>query len=49
MCEYTPNDSFYIVEDVPELQCPARDKTFVEVDRNCAGEAVRTALRWSPE
>lgn len=49
MCEYTPNDSFYIVEDVPELQCPAHDKTFVEVDRVCAGEAVRTALRWSPD
>ena len=48
MVEYTPNDSFYIVEDVPELQCAARDKTFVSVTRKCAAEAVRTALRWSP-
>jgi type IV secretion system protein TrbB len=48
MTEYTPNDSFYIVEDVPELQCPAHDKTFIEVNRNCAAEAVRTALRWTP-
>ncbi len=48
MTEYTPNDSFYIVEDVPELQCPAHDKTFIEVNRSCAAEAVRTALRWSP-
>ena len=23
MTEYTPNDRFYIVEDVPELQCNA--------------------------
>jgi len=48
MVEYTPNDRFYIVEDVPELQCPARDKTFVSVNRKCAAEAVRTALRWTP-
>lgn len=48
MVEYTPNDSFYIVEDVPELQCAARDKTFVSVTRKCAAEAVRTALRWTP-
>lgn len=48
MTEYTPNDSFYIVEDVPELQCPARDKTFLSVNRRCAAEAVRTALRWTP-
>ena len=48
MVEYTPNDSFYIVEDVPELQCAARDKTFVQVTRACAAEAVRKALRWTP-
>lgn len=48
MVEYTPNDSFYIVEDVPELQCPAKDKTFLSVNRKCAAEAVRTALRWTP-
>lgn len=48
MTEYTPEDSFYIVEDVPELQCPAHDATFIAVNRKCAAEAVRTALRWSP-
>lgn len=48
MTEFTPNDAFYIVEDVPELQCPAHDTTFVTVDRKCAAEAVRTALRWTP-
>jgi len=48
MTEYTPNDSFYIVEDVPELQCPAHDKTLISVNRYCAAEAVRTALRWTP-
>jgi type IV secretion system protein VirB11 len=30
MVEYTPNDRFYIVEDAPELQCEARDKTQLE-------------------
>lgn len=49
MVEYTPDDSFYIVEDVPELQCPAHDKTFVYVNRKCAAEAVRKALRWTPD
>lgn len=48
MAEYTPDDAFYIVEDVPELQCPAHDKTFLSVNRKCAAEAVRTALRWTP-
>ena len=48
MTEYTPNDAFYIVEDVPELQCPAHDTTFITVNRKCAAEAVRTALRWTP-
>ena len=48
MTEYTPNDAFYIVEGVPELQCPAHDTTFITVNRKCAAEAVRTALRWTP-
>lgn len=48
MAEFTPNDRFYIVEDVQELQCPAHDKTFLLIDENCAAEAVRTALRWTP-
>ena len=52
MVEYTPNDAFYIVEDVPELQCEARDKTMISVTKNSAAEAVRavkTALRWKPK
>ena len=48
MVEFTPNDSFYIVEDVPELQCRARDVTFLSVTKYCAAEAVRTSLRWTP-
>lgn len=52
MVEYTPNDAFYIVEDIPELQCEARDKTMVSVTRDSAAEAVRairTALCWKPK
>lgn len=49
MVEYTPNDAFYIVEDVPELQCEARDKTMISATKNSAAEAVRTALRWTPK
>jgi type IV secretion system protein VirB11 len=49
MTEYTPNDRFYIVEDVPELQCNARDKTMLSVNPRHAAEAVRTALRWTPD
>ena len=49
MVEYTPNDSFYIVEDVPELQCLATDVTFLSVTKHNAAEAVRTSLRWTPD
>jgi type IV secretion system protein VirB11 len=49
MVEYTPNDRFYIVEDVPELQCGAKDKTMIAVNPRHAAEAVRTALRWTPD
>jgi type IV secretion system protein VirB11 len=49
MVEYTPNDRFYFVEGVPELQCEARDKTQREVNPKHAAEAVRTALRWTPD
>jgi type IV secretion system protein VirB11 len=48
MVEYTPDESFYIVEDVPELQLEARDKTMVAVNPRHAAEAVRTAMRWLP-
>jgi type IV secretion system protein VirB11 len=49
MVEYTPNDRFYIAEDVPELQCGAKDKTMIAVNPRHAAEAVRTALRWPPD
>jgi type IV secretion system protein VirB11 len=49
MAEYTPDDRFYIVEDVQELQCEARDKTVITVSPRHAAEAVRTALRWTPD
>lgn len=48
MVELTPDESFYIVEDVPELQIEARDKTMVAVNPKYAAEAVRTAMRWLP-
>jgi type IV secretion system protein VirB11 len=49
MVQLTPDDRFYIVEDAPELQCQARDKTQIEVHPKHAAEAVRTALRWTPD
>lgn len=49
MTEYAPDDRFYIVEDVPELQCSARDRTMVSVNPKDATEAIRTALRWTPD
>ncbi|MDR3283831.1 MAG: Flp pilus assembly complex ATPase component TadA [Treponema sp.] len=49
MYEYTPNDRFYIVEDVPELQSKALDATFISCKPQEASEAVRTALRWTPD
>jgi type IV secretion system protein VirB11 len=49
MSEYTPNERFYIVEDVPELQLDVRDKTMIAVHPKHAAEAVRTALRWTPD
>ena len=49
MAEYTPDENFYIVEDVPELQIAARDKTMLAVKPKEAAEAVRTALRCDPD
>lgn len=49
MHEFTPHERFYIVEDVPELQLDARDKTMIAVHPKHAAEAVRTALRWTPD
>jgi len=49
MVEYTPNENFYLVEDVPELQLDAHDKTMLAVKPREAAEAVRTALRCDPD
>ena len=49
MVEYTPKERFYIVEDVQELQCGARDKVMIEVNPKGAAEAVRTAMRLTPD
>jgi type IV secretion system protein VirB11 len=49
MAEYTPDERFYVVEDVPELQLEVRDKTMIAVHPKHAAEAVRTALRWTPD
>ena len=49
MVEYTPDDRFYIVEDTRELQCSARDKTCICAPPVQAAEAIRTALRWTPD
>lgn len=47
--ELTPDDSFYIVEDVPELQCRAKIKTMICVLPHQAEEALKKALRWTPD
>lgn len=51
MVEYTPNDRFYIVEDVPELICTARDKVMLTAvnPENAASELVQEALRFTPK
>lgn len=49
MEELTPDDNFYIVEDVPELQCNAKMKTMLWVPKELADRAVQEALRWNPD
>lgn len=49
MEEFTPKANFYIVEDVPELQCSARMKVTICTDKNSAHEAVEEALRFNPD
>lgn len=49
MQELTPDDNFYIVEDVPELQCVARMKTMLWIDRAHAKRAVEESLRFTPD
>jgi type IV secretion system protein VirB11 len=49
MSEYTPHDRFLIIEDTPELQCEAQDKTQLYIRKDQAALAVRFALRWFPK
>ena len=49
MAELTPEERFYIVEDVPELQCSARRTTQLYIKKNQAVLAIQTALRWTPD
>jgi type IV secretion system protein VirB11 len=49
MADLTPDDRFYIVEDTPELQCAARDKTQLYIRKEQAVLAIQTALRWTPK
>lgn len=49
MAEYFPNDSFYIVEDNVELQCKAKYAQMLSIETDQAMEAVKLALRCSPD
>lgn len=48
MATQTPNDSFYIVEDTPELQCLAKYAEMLVVDKD-PQNAIDFALRASPD
>ena len=45
MCEFTPDDRFYIVEDAGEIQCKARDKVQIWAEGKDCLKAVGIALR----
>jgi len=49
MQELTPDERFYIVEDTPELQCTAKNKTQLYIRKEQAVVAIQTALRWTPK
>jgi type IV secretion system protein VirB11 len=49
MCEFTPNERIYIVEDTPELQCRSPFKTQLYIRKDQAVIAIQTALRWTPK
>ncbi len=49
MAEYTPNDSFYIVEDNAELQCTAKYAELLTIETDDAMRAIKLALRCSPD
>ena len=48
MVEYTPDDRFLIIEDVPELQCAAHDAHFLLTRSKEASEAIASAMRMKP-
>lgn len=49
MAEYTPYDSFYIVEDNAELQCRAKYAEMLTIRTEDAMRAIKLALRCSPD
>jgi type IV secretion system protein VirB11 len=49
MADLTPDERFYIVEDVPELQCSAKRTTQLYIRKDQAVIAIQTALRWTPK
>ena len=49
MAELTPDERFYIIEDVPELQCSAKRTTQLYIRKEQAILAIQTALRWTPK
>lgn len=49
MSELFPCDNHYIVEDTPELRCPARMKTSIWVDKQHSVAAVEAAQRFFPD
>jgi len=49
MCELTPNERIYIVEDTPELQCRSPFKTQLFIRKEQAVIAIQTALRFTPK
>ena len=49
MAELTPGERFYVVEDVPELQCSAKRTTQLYIRKDQAVAAIQTALRWTPK
>jgi type IV secretion system protein VirB11 len=49
MRELTPHERFLIIEDTPELQCRAEDKTQLYIRKEQAPLAVQFALRWCPK
>lgn len=49
MCEFTPLDHFYVVEDTPELQCTAEYRNMLCVMKKDACRAVEESLRFTPD